>query len=102
MRAIREAFRQIGLKGDLLKHGLFREVYLCPLAANASAVLAGREAIPDYNGLLSVEEVSRLACERWVVPRAQRQPGFSAWRRDELRELLRSNVNPVCHLAAAG
>jgi hypothetical protein len=88
LRAVRKVLSQIGMNPDLLRHGIAREVFACCVAANASDVLKGQSADPDYADLPDVATVSSLARERWLVPRADRMPQFRAWRRDALLELL--------------
>ena len=87
-RAIRAAFELIGIDRDLLHHGVRREVFVCPLAENAKRILRGEQKRPNYNGLLSMGEVGRLAIERWIVPRAERRPEFLAWQREGILDLL--------------
>jgi hypothetical protein len=87
-RAIRATLEALGVDRDLLYHGIKREVFICRLAKNADRILSGENKRPNYSGLLSVDEVSRLALERWVCPRAQRQPQFAGWRREDILSLL--------------
>ena len=87
-RAIRATLESLGIDRDLLYHGIKREVFICRLARNADRILRGENKRPNYSGLLSVDEVSRLAMERWVCPRALRQPAFSQWRREDILSLL--------------
>jgi hypothetical protein len=87
-RVIRAALELIGIDRDLLRHGIRREVFISRLAKNADDILAGRAMRPNYSGLLSVEEVGRLARERWIYPRARRRPEFVRWSRDSIHGLL--------------
>ena len=88
LRAIRASLGLLGMDHDLLHHGINREVFICRLAKNADRILRGENKRPNFNGLLSVDEVSCLALERWVCPRALRQPEFSRWRREDILPLL--------------
>jgi len=87
-RAIRAAFELLGIDRGVLQHGLKREVFICQLARNARQVLRNEAVAADFGDLLSVSEVSELAIERWVGPRALRRPEFAAWSRENLRGLL--------------
>lgn len=80
LRAIRKALTLLGMNDDLIRHGLFREVFLSHVAKNAIPYLMGKENCPDYSALQSVKEVSSLARERWIRPRAERRPEYREWR----------------------
>lgn len=92
IRAVRQALTTVGLQASILKHGIRRELFACQLARNAQAVLAGRESVPDYSDLWTVDEVGTLAVDRWVRPRAQRERSFVMWQRDMLLTSLRSRA----------
>jgi hypothetical protein len=79
LRAVRAALSLLGVKPSLIKHGVQREVFACSLATNARRVLTGEAARPNYRGLQSASEVSGLARERWMVPRALRVPDYRHW-----------------------
>jgi hypothetical protein len=84
MRVIRQTLVKLGLSASLLRHGIQREVFVCELATNAKAVLRGTARIPRYSGLLTVSDVAEMARDRWMVPRATRQPEFRNWRSIDL------------------
>jgi hypothetical protein len=88
LRATRAAISLLGWNGDLLRHGVKREVYVCRLASNAEQVLRGESMRPRYDGLLGARQVSGLACARWVYPRAIRRPEFRDWTLAKSRLLL--------------
>jgi hypothetical protein len=88
LRAVRKVLGQVGLDPDLMRHGIPREVFVCQLASNARAFLTGKAKRPRFNGLKTVAEISRMALERWIVPRAERRPEFRLWQRDNLKALL--------------
>jgi hypothetical protein len=75
MRVIRVAFKELGLDPNLLNHGIGREVFGLPIAENFREILQGTETLPRY-GRLPASEIARSALARWVVPRAERRPGF--------------------------
>ncbi len=88
LRAVRKVLSKVGLDPDLMRHGIPREVFVCPLASNARQFLTGKAEKPNFKGLKSVAEISPLALDRWVVPRAKRRPEFRLWQRDNLKLLL--------------
>lgn len=88
LRAMRLALTLIGMRPELLCHGVRREVYVCELATNAKAILRGRHKRARYTDLLTVEQISDLARERWIEPRATRCPDYQLHRKDSILELL--------------
>ena len=92
LRTTRAALEELGFKDDLLKHGVKREVFLSELATNAKRVLKTGKGRPSLKSLLSADEVSDLALERWVIPRSQRRPEFANWTLDDLKKLLTDHV----------
>ncbi len=84
MRTIRTALVRLGLSGDLLKHGIRREVFLAPLAVSWRAFLRGEtDVIRPLSYPLSV--VAEHYCARWAVPRAARRPEYKEWIRENMR-----------------
>lgn len=101
LRAIRKVLSRMNLNPDLMRHGITREVLACQLADNAAKALKdGNKA--TFRNLLSLEDVSELARERWIVPRAERMPGYRAWSRDGIRDLLRHRAMASGRQAANG
>ena len=90
LRTTRAALTALGLKGDMLRHGVQREVFFCPLASNAIEILQSGEGQPDLSSLLSAKEVSELAIQRWVVPRASRRDEYRHWSPNQLTMLFGS------------
>jgi hypothetical protein len=88
MRTTRVALETLGFEDDMLRHGIQREVFICQLADNALKMLHSGRGRPDLSSLLSAEEVARLAVERWMLPRSERRPEFSAWKREDIQGLL--------------
>lgn len=88
LRALRLAMGLLGLSPELLRHGVKREVFISELASNARDVLKGKRQLPKYNDLLAVSEISRLAKDRWVIPRAERCPDFRSHTIDQIEKLL--------------
>lgn len=88
LRALRLAMGLVGLRPELLRHGVRREVFITELASNAREVLKGTRKHPRYEGLLSVAEISALAKARWIIPRAERCPDFRTHTVEQIEQLL--------------
>lgn len=88
LRALRLAMGLVGLRPELLRHGVKREVFIAELASNACAILKGTRKRPKYDDLLSVAEIAQLAKERWIIPRAERCPDYRAYTVDHIEALL--------------
>lgn len=88
LRAVRQALSLLGMNQDLLRHGIQREVFLCQLAQNANGYLRGTAKSPRYSGLKPVREVAEMAKERWILPRAHRNPAFRFQQASELQQIL--------------
>jgi hypothetical protein len=98
LRAVRQALVLMGGNDDVLNHGIGREVYVCELAQNGREVLTRRDKPrPDFRGLLSVAEISALAKDRWIVPRAHRMPDFSVWTKSHIAEALGVEKRETLH-----
>src|SRR5262249_37495874 len=93
LRTTRAALHALGLKDDLLRHGIQREVFRCFLAGNASQLLRIDKGRPHISGLLKVHEIGEQAVDRWMAPRALRRPEYRAWSRDNLIDLLKNAFN---------
>jgi hypothetical protein len=83
IRVSRAALSLLGLDPDLLQHGIKREIYVLPLAANCRTFLCGQADEPCIDRP-SAREIAAAALERWVVPRG-RWISYTAFKRDELR-----------------
>ena len=88
LRTTRAALEALGFRGDILRHGIQREVFISLLANNAIRLLRTGRGRPNLSSLLSADEVARLAIERWMLPRSQRRPEFMAWKAENLTALL--------------
>ncbi|WP_394693138.1 Druantia anti-phage system protein DruA [Hyphobacterium sp.] len=92
LRTIRAALGQLGINESVLKHGIQREVFFCPLVKNAQCILATGKGHPDLSTLKTVEEISDLARARWMEPRANRRDEYKAWNRDDIPRLIRGEL----------
>jgi hypothetical protein len=77
LRTIRHALTLLDMNPDLLRHGLAREVFFGHVADNAFEILRGKRKRPKYDSLLSASDVAAQCIERWMKPRALRDPSFS-------------------------
>ncbi len=84
IRTLRKGLEALGLQGDLLRHGIQREVFIAPRALGWRAFLRGET---DYLRWMPLD-LDGLATEwrsRWAVPRAERDPSFRFHSRDAMR-----------------
>jgi len=89
LRSVRTTLDYLGIDGNILRHGVPRQVYICKLASNAERILRGETHRPIYSGLKSVAAVGDLARERWLVPRATRRPEYAQWEKEQILNLIR-------------
>lgn len=85
IRVARRALELLGFPGELLRHGIRREVYVAPLAKNAQAFLRGEASnlMWHHRPLTEIIEFWR---DRWLLPRAKRDARYRdfdshAWRK---------------------
>ena len=88
LRTVRAVLSLLSMDPNMLHHGILREVFISRLAMNADRVLRGESTRPIFSGLRSVEEVSELAKDRWLIPRSQRRPDYLDWKREQILELI--------------
>lgn len=88
LRTIRAALSELGINESVMRHGIRRQVFLSELAENSSEILASGQGTPDISSLRTVREISDLALERWIIPRASRRPEFKDWRSSEIPKLI--------------
>ena len=94
IRVARIGLQSLGLNPDeVLKHGIQREVYALPIASNWLRFLSDGDEEPSFE-YSSVDEISALARERWLVPRGNRRPSYREFRREHLRDVLRNTTIP--------
>jgi hypothetical protein len=82
IRMIRRALQLLGMDPDLIRHGFAREVFFCAIADNALAFLRGQHKRARFVSLPTVDTISKLALERWAIPRSQRAPQYREWSAD--------------------
>ena len=95
LRTIRRGLDVLNIGQSVLRHGIQREVFICPFGANALGILKSGKGKLDTSTLLTVREISDLARDRWIVPRAARRPEYKAWERWNIPDLIRRAVAPA-------
>lgn len=88
LRTIRAALGELGINESVLRHGIQREVFMCPLASNAAEILKTGKGKPNLKSLRSVKQISDLARDRWMIPRAERVHDYKLWHRDGILQML--------------
>jgi len=73
---VRRVLAHVGLSGNLMNHGIRRELFVMPLARNAREFLRG-----EHERLLwfhqSADDLAAFFRDRWLVPRAERNREFA-------------------------
>jgi hypothetical protein len=87
-RTIRVALGELGISESVLRHGIKREVFLCPFGKKALEILRDGRGRLDLSDVRTVAEISDLARERWMIPRSVRRSEYRDWRRDEIPNLV--------------
>jgi hypothetical protein len=88
IRVIRAALASLGFRGDTLKHGIQREVFVSLLAENACKILQTGKGRPNIRTLQRVDDIASAAIDRWILPRAARYPEYRAWQSDYIFRLM--------------
>lgn len=88
LRTTRAALKALGFRGDLLRHGIRREVFFSRLATNAAEILHTGKGRPDLSYLRTAQEVAESALERWILPRSRRRTDYREWRSSDVLDLL--------------
>lgn len=79
-----KALGLLGLPRNLIYHGISREVFVAPLAANTQAFLRGEDdALDAFN--LPFTKLAERWKERWALPRAIRETSFREFERESWR-----------------
>lgn len=75
IRLARTCLKEVGLSNDLLRHGIGREFYAIPLAANFKEYLLGIDCEPSYYSV-NFDDLVDFFKERWMIPRSERCPDY--------------------------
>jgi hypothetical protein len=93
IRTIRAAMASLGFKGDVLKHGIQREVFISLLADNAFTILRSGKGRPKLTNLRSVPEIGAIAVDRWMTRRAETRPEYQQWSSHMLPQLIKASYS---------
>ena len=81
---VRRVLAHLGLSGNLMNHGIRRELFVMPLAKNAREFLRG-----EHQRLLwfhqPAEDLAAYFLERWLIPRAERNREFADYSNESFR-----------------
>ncbi|KRB96408.1 hypothetical protein ASE11_17720 [Hydrogenophaga sp. Root209] len=92
LRTIKVALKEIGINESVLRHGIQREVFISSFCKNSISILKKGKGKPNLDDLKTVDEISELAKNRWIVPRAERRDDYKQWDRSQIRTLIRGTV----------
>lgn len=84
IRTIRTALVQLGLPGDLLRHGIRRQVFVAPVAHNWAEFLRGDTSVV-HSSAEPLENLADYYRKRWAIPRAERRQQYKSWKREAMR-----------------
>ena len=82
-RVLREGLKRLGLDEELIRHGIHREVFGMPMTPEFRDFLCGRQREIDLRRP-SIEEITKAALNRWMIPRSIHRPEFRQFRREEV------------------
>jgi hypothetical protein len=84
IRTIRAALEAVGLDGDLLKHGLRREIFIAPTGKEWKSYLTGKtDCFQSFD--VPLDELATWWRVRWGIPRSRRDPSFADHTRERMR-----------------
>ena len=87
IRVLRVGLKRLGLDDELIHHGIQREVFAMPLASNFREYLChGSKKAKLHRPPAST--IAQAALRRWVLPRAERNPEYMEFRREQLLERI--------------
>lgn len=87
---VRRVLADVALSGNLMNHGIRRELFVMPLAKNVREFLHG-----EHQRLLwfhqPAEELANFFRDRWLLPRAGRSSEYRNFAREQFRLWKRTN-----------
>jgi hypothetical protein len=84
IRTLRRGLEELGLGGELLRHGIRREVFIAPRAAGWRAYLRGESKYLKWFGY-EIDALSAHWRDRWAIPRSRRDRTYASHRRESMR-----------------
>ncbi len=94
VRVIRASLKRLGLSEDLLRHGIRREAYGVPLASNWRDFLSGTTDQPELDRP-TLAEIAEASLRRWHLRRAEADPSYRSWTREQTEQLLRRHFATI-------
>ncbi len=92
IRSARSALEHLGLGGELLRHGIRREIWGIPLAVNFDEFLRGEtDTLESYE--IPFDDIAGFWKERWLRGRAGRKPEYVRHRRQAVSQAIHSAKN---------
>lgn len=79
---IKKSLVSLGLPTDWVHHGIRRQVFAVPLAAQTGAFLRGEASRPGWFDV-SAADLATFWRERWLLPRVERRAGYQDFRRED-------------------
>ena len=81
---VRKTLPLLGLSSELSYHGVEREIFVAPLAANTQAFLRGdHQRLRHHNR--TVNDIFEWFRDRWLLPRAARDRRYQAFKPEDYR-----------------
>lgn len=80
---INKTLTELNLPRKLMYHGVKRELFIVNLGHNWKEYLCNQEDFSPFNE--SCEDISDMMVNRWVAPRAERNPSYKLFQKDEYR-----------------
>lgn len=84
MRVLSACLKEVQLNPDVLKHGVKRGVYICPLAMNYQKYLLGKTNSPRYYRQ-STDEIFSYFKGKYLLPRSQTNPDWLSFKNDSIK-----------------
>ena len=91
LRVIRACLRELDIPSTALQHGIRREAFAAPLAANWRDFLQGRCADPHFHSRPS-DDLMSFFRRRWLLPRAHRDHRYRDVTHQDIRRQVRAEA----------
>lgn len=99
IRTAKLCLNKLSLPGDLLKHGISREIYGIPLAYNFKQFLRGETNVLNQIDIPFIE-VTEYWKTRWLIDRSKRKPEYKNFTKENISRIIH-NFNKIdvhgCH-----
>ncbi len=91
LRTVRRGLKELNLSGELLRHGINREIYGIPLAQNFREFLLGHEQkLTAFD--LPIQDLYVFFKKRWLYGRAERKPEYRQFTKETIKSLITKSV----------